>query len=521
MRVAKFWLCLALLGASVHPLIGQEVEETGMPEAVRAELDSLPEEFKVDLNRTRVQVLELQGTAQNTQVRADAWGNLGMIYHGQQLTHAAIDAYGRALALYDDSRWHYLRAVIFLGRGDTDTALAHLQQTVLLSPDYAPAWYRLSGIHLDQGEFDRAKNALIQAREHAPNSAAILVRLADVELETEQLNQALDYLTQAWAIAPESGQIAYKIAQIYQIQGDDERFNEWITMTRGIRNPPQIDDPLLVEVAGYSRNSRFFIRAADWAIQQGDISAALSAMKSATEVDPENQEVLLNYATLLFMAQKTAEGIEEVKKVLEKDIDSSRGWYRLAWMLRRSTEPEEYLEGLVAIQKSLEIEESADARRLSAALFIGSGQFDDAENDYLKLLEDDPENAYYHYWLGMVQLAQNNCEGLNSIKRTILLKKDFGEAHLVLSRAEALCGETDKALARIDALIKIRDDIDTRLAQAYIRLLAGDMNQIQDTVEAALPHPDAQMIMNALDSNEKPRRLFELGSPWWIPQELQ
>ena len=518
-----FRVCLTIITGLVLAVcsLAQDTSTSEPDDELARGLESLPVDFANDLRATRANVIELQTTEKDPQKRSDAWGNLGMIYHGQQLLDTALDAYRHALAEHEDARWHYLSAVIHLSRGDSETALAYLQQTVLLVPDYTAAWYRIGTIHLMQGEFETAEDAFLEAQKSEPTEAAILVGLADASLELGKTEDAMDYLQRAWTSSPTAGQIAYKLAQIYQEQGDDEKFEEWLSLTKGVRNPPQLEDPLLVEVASFSRNSRFYKKVADWAIQRGDIPSAISAMKSAVAVEPQNTDLSLDYALLLFMAQQREEAVKEVKGVLERDLESSRGWYRLAWMLRQSEDPEQYLEGLVAVRRSLEITDDDRARRLGAAMLIGAGRFEEAEEDYGLLLQKEPENAYYQYWLGMVQLAQNKCAGVNSIKRALVLKRDFGEAHVVLARAEALCGDTDKAIARIEALIGVKDDIDTRLAQAYIHLHAGKMESVKEIAEAALPHPDAQLLLNALDGNEKPTRLFEFGSPWWIPQELR
>ena len=501
--------------------LAQEAAEAPATEPFAAELNSLPAAFAEDLRKTRAAVIALQSTEEDPQQRSDAWGNLGMIYHGQQLMNAALDAYQRALVEREDARWHYLSSVIFLSRGEVDKALAYLQQTVLLTPDYAAAWYRLGTVHTLRGDFEQAKESFLQAQRTAPNQAATLVGLADVEVELGNSQQAIDYLSQAWAASPDSGQIAYKLAQIYRDLEDQEKYDEWIVLTQGVLNPPQVEDPLLVQVAGLSQNSRFYVKAADWAIQQGDIESAITAMKSATEVDPENADLKMNYVMLLFMAQQQKQAVDEVKQFLSENIASSRGWYLLGWMLSKSSDPEQFLEGLVAVQKSLELEDVPQTRRLVAAMLIGVGKFDEAETEYDQLLKSDAENAYYHYWFGLVQLAQDKCEGIDSVKRALVLKKDWGEAHISLARAEALCGQIDKAVARIDAIVEVQDSLETRLAQAYVKLHAGHVENIKEIAEAALPHPDAQLIMNALDANEKPSRLYELGSPGWIPQELR
>ena len=74
---------------------------------------------------------------------------------------------------------------------------------------------------------------------------------------------------------------------------------------------------------------------------------------------------------------------------------------------------------------------------------------------------------------------------------------------------------------RIQAIAQKSNDSDIRLAHAYVSLFAGNKSQARELAEGELPHPDAQLIMDALDAGTDPNRLFAINSSWWLPPELQ
>ena len=202
------------------------------------------------------------------------------------------------------------------------------------------------------------------------------------------------------------------------------------------------------------------------------------------------------------------------------DINSANSWYSLAWILRSSPIPDQFLQGGVAARKAIELDDRDEYRLLAAALAMGGSRFAEAQTDYFTLLERNPDNAYYYYWFGLSRLAEGKCDGREAIVRAINILPNWGEAHVVLVRADALCGNLDAAESRLKLLAEKTDDADIRLARAYLSLFSDDSIRAKEIAEPELPNPDAQLIMNALDVEAKPTHLFSADSSWWIPPEL-
>ena len=141
----------------------------------------------------------------------------------------------------------------------------------------------------------------------------------------------------------------------------------------------------------------------------------------------------------------------------------------------------------------------------------------EAERSYTELAEANPEQASHHYWLAMSRLAQGKCsEARAPLAQALRLAPAAGEAHLVAARTEALCGDADAALVRAHALLKVRDDADTRLTLA-LALLADEPLEARRIASGYGNHEDASLILDALAEGRTPARPFAANSRWWRP----
>lgn len=488
---------------------------------IELELAGLSPELAEDLRKTRALVNEQSGSDVPANERSEAWGSLGMIYHAQYMLFAAKDAYLTALSHQEDYRWRHLLAVILIGEGKPEEAIVHLTQATLVNPDYFPTWLRLGQLLMKQGDVEDAKQAFDHANRLSQDSAAVLVGLADVATSQRDWELAQEMLEKAWLQAPLAGQIAHKMMGILRVLGDESQLSVWAERAEIGSAEPASDDPLLISVSNMSRNGRFFAQAGDWAAARGDRVGAMAAYESATRVAPENVEYGVTYATMLYFAGQPGLAIEEAKRVISVDIENAKSWYSLAWILRKSPHPEQFVQGGVAIRRAIELEDRDEYRALAGALAMGGNRFAEAQTDYYELLSRNPDNAYYFYWFGMSRLADGSCDGREAISRAIALEPVWGEAHLVMTRADALCGDLGASERRLQSIVQESDGEDIRLAQAYVLLFKGDTMKGRELAEAELPHPDAQLIMDALDAGTNPTRLFGPGSPWWMPPELQ
>jgi|TARA_B100002003_G_C14141109_1_gene548707 tetratricopeptide (TPR) repeat protein len=510
MRIPTLLLLLLVVAAS-----GAVAGEDGM------RFEGLSPVLAETLRNARDDTARRVATLPDAASRSREWGRLGMFYHAQHLPYAAELAYGNALAEAEDPRWRYLRAIALGERGELDLALSDYRVVSQTDPGNMAAWYRLGAGLLVRGDQDAALAALEEARKLAPDSAIVLSALADAAVAREEWPQALELLERAQALAPQAGQLAYKLAMVHRRSGNLAKAREWLARRDGNNSTPEIDDPVLLEVAQMSRSGRFFVKAGEWALERGDHQQALQAFENATSLAPEDTSAALAFAYALSLNERGVEALREVRRVLGRDPDSARGWYTLAWLLRTSESRQDQEEAHGAARKSLALAEDERTRTLAAGLSMRGGRFKEAAADYAQLTRLQPTQAYYRFWLGMALLGSEDCAARPALAQAVQLQKNWGEAHLVLARAEAICGLGETARRRVESLLRVKDDPDTRLTLALAELSLGRESVARQMATAELPHPDAKALLDALDQKTMPRLPFSQESAWWLPAEIR
>ena len=461
--------------------------------------------------------------------RAAVWGNEGMLLHAQRRLGEAQDAYQRAIGEHESARWRYLHGVALAESGALEESITDFRRAVVLAPDNMPAWYRLGTALLQAGDAAAAETALERAQVLAPESALVLAALADVSILLGEPGEALARLNAAFRLEPEAGQLAYKIASVHRRLGHVAEAQAWLGRDPGNRLAPTIDDPVLLEVASLSRTPRFYRMAADWALARSDVGAAIEALRNAVSLAPNDVSLRERLAALL-AEHAPGEALADVERLLELAPDSANGWHLLAWVLRLA--PSASARAAEATARSLDLADLPATRTLAAALAMRDGRFATAHDHYRHLAKTDPTEPRHHYWLGMSRLATGDCEGVPPLQEALRLHGEWGEAHLALARAEAICAGAksraakspeahSRATARAVALLRAREGPETRLTLAFVLLAAGDVAAATDLARQQAPHPDAAMLLEAIDHDTVPATPFAPGSSWWIPPEVR
>jgi len=346
----------------------------------------------------------------------------------------------------------------------------------------------------------------------------VLAALADVASAREDHRAALGLLTRAVELEPEAGQLAHKLAMTHRALGDAERASAWLARSPDNRLAPKIDDPVLLDVAQMSRSARFHEIAADWALGRGDLGAAIEALKSASALSPEDAGLALKLAAVMGDAGRRDEAVAQVRRALVLDEDSGAAWYRLAWLMRTAADTDVAED---AVRRALAIIADARSRALAGAFAMRAERFDDAAGHYEALIALRPADAYGHYWLGMARLGAEDCRARQGFDEVLRLRPDWGEAHIALARADALCGFADRASARAKTLRGARDDANTRITQAFADAAAGRLDEARALATAESAHPDAEHLLEAMSAGGLPATPFAADSDWWLPPEIR
>ena len=500
------------------------VHANALPDDATTQADQPTDRITQTLRTAREQVLARIADLAEPAERADAWGGLGMLYHAQNRLGGAAESYRRALDETETIHWHYLLAVVLTDQGDVNAAAAGFRRALELAEGrHMLASYRLGLALLADGLYDAAAAALRVALAEAPQAAAVLTALGDAELGAGNLDAAREVLEKAAALAPGAGRIAYKLALVYRQLGDIPRAEDWLERRNDLA--PAIDDPLLLEVVALNLSPKFFTEAGTRAWQRGEHDEAVAAWRRAAQLAPGDAEVGLMLAHGLGTLGRRDEADAEIHRVLSLHPTSARGWYLLAWNARDTNHDA----AREAVERALQLADDEAARALSAALWMRQGRFRVAADDYQVLVARKPENAYYRYWLAMAYLGATSCEAARPVMAEALrLQPQWGQAHIALTRADALCGSRDvrqAAVGKARQLVDLEDAADTRVTLALALTAVGHIDEARAITAAHPVNLDAGMLDRAIAEDgqaaiDRLARPFAEDSPWWLPAEL-
>lgn len=495
-------------------------------ETLRAETELIASEVG-ELQAKRARFLT-QSVDWSSAQRAEAWGRLGMLYQAHSRMAEAEEAYEYALVQSETFRWHYLLAYVLDERGAVPSAIRHYRKAARLRPSNVLVGFRLGVALAVVGDSDEALAVLKRVNRIATDSAFILDALADLYIANGNWNDARHYLERAAALEPAAGQLAYKLALVYRRLEKQKEAIEWLAKRSMVG--PAVVDPVLMEVL--DENPDFHVVLAERAWKGAQYGRALDAYGRALGLAPNDSGIRLAYAYTFIRLGRRPEAIEQTQLVLAQDPKSAPAWHLLAKVF---VDAKDFDKAYNASKRSVELfddlgthgifQDQEAARGLFAALAMQSRQFESAETAYGILNARYPKKSYYRYWLAMALLAQGRCEPARSMLSEVLdMNPQWGEAQLVKTRAEALCGDTKArrdAFSRAVALVDVKDDSDTRITRAYAELGIGRVNEARTLATAEVPHPDAIMLLDAVANNRMPALPFAMTSNWWLPVEAR
>ena len=450
--------------------------------------------------------------------RSAARGEVAMLFHAQFLLDLAEMEYTRAIEEASLARWHYLRGIVRMDQGRLLDAIGDFSEVVRQRPKDHLALYRWGSALAVMGNHQRARAVLLRAELQTPESPAVLAALADTAIAAKNWELAKEYLEKSWE-AESSGQVAYKLGLVWRQLGDLQTSKEWIQRRSSVA--PTVDDPVLLEVADRSISPRFYVRAAKWAWERGDVDDALQAYRFASNMAPNDVVIGLGFAGMLAGLGQVGEAIEEVRRLVRENPDEGSVWRRLAMLLH----PVDVSAALDAARTAQRIENDDVSGALLAAIAMKARSYALAASTYEELTAMDGDNPYYFYWLAMARLADGHCSlALDSVAEAIRIRPSWGEAHVVQIRATALCGSLlirEKARGKAVALLRKQSDTDIRLTLAFAEMSLGNLGGAEKLIELERPHPDAALLAEALRRKRLPTLPFAAESSWWQPEEIK
>ena len=287
-------------------------------------------------------------TADDTKLAA-AYGSLGEIYHAYSLNAPARECYTNASALAPkDFRWIYLLAKLDQSEGRFEDAIHRFHiVTVLLQPDFVPAWVNLGNIYLELNRLDDARTSFATAIQKAPNSAAAHYGLGQVALSRRNYAEAVEHFEKALASAPAANRIHYTLAMSYRGLGNSEKAKLHMAQQGpvGVR----VADPIMDRLVQLVEGARLHLVRGKLALESKRYEEAAAEFRKAIEARPDSVPAHINLGAALTQLGDQKGAAEEFRKALSIDPNNTNAHYNLAVLLANEKQHQQAIVHLQAV----------------------------------------------------------------------------------------------------------------------------------------------------------------------------
>jgi tetratricopeptide (TPR) repeat protein len=450
---------------------------------------------------------------------------LGKTYDQQKDTKSAIAAYKKALELEpDDLDVERKLAADLQADNQPDQALQAWKDISAGDPSDAEAQLQIAEIYERNGKFDEALAAIKKARELAPDSL-------DIEFHEGMINDAMGHLEDAakayehLATATEhpSGQysadekgnyatVLVHLAEVYREQSrPDQAAATYEKMT----------------VLGGDLAEQAWDQEVQTWRDAHEYNKAVAVAKIAAEKQPKSTGAKLTLARQLADTGHVDEGLGMAKSLLQADPKDIEVYYQLSQIYIDLHRWKDASDTLDAAQKFATKKEDQIMILFDRAMMADRARrYDEAESDFRKVLQEQPNNALTLNNFGFmladrgikldealamirkaVQLEPTNYAYLDSLGWTYYRMGQYSQAEDNLTRAIAR-GANDPTVH--DHLGDVYEKTGRlKLAAAQWEL---SLNEFAHTVEADMDTGDVSKVQKKLDS-ARMRLARESGSP--------
>ena len=232
----------------------------------------------------------------------------------------------------DEAQAHYLRAKIYSQGGDEAKALSHLERSVTLDPDLAPAWSDLGlarRAHLDPSG---ALAGFQRAVELDPKDAVAQYRLGAEYLRQEQPEKALAPLQAANQLSPGEQSTLNALQNALRQTGRTSEATEIRRQLAEVLRKRDKGSQSALQALKLNNDGVELEKA-------GRLAQAAEKYREAVSLNPDHVGTRVNYAVALLRLGRWTDGLTELHEALERDPDNKQ--IQLAWKDALSQAPKD------------------------------------------------------------------------------------------------------------------------------------------------------------------------------------
>jgi tetratricopeptide (TPR) repeat protein len=353
----------------------------------------------IDEGRSQ-EAIELLTRAAGDSASPDIYDLLGDAYAQAKDYPKAEQAYKQAVDGDPDDPGHrHGLAQVLLSEDKYAEALDQFNKLSELEPGTSENFLRAAQLYRRLGEFEQAEASLARAKQLAPGSLEILYNEALLDEDQGHYDEAVKVLTDAIAgIKSQTGGDgnASALAILYEQLGHayKEQHNYPAALQAfeelGKLNPDSEKRATMLLIETYRDNH--------------DLDRAIAEAKKALDESPDSPDMTITLAMLYGEKGDTAAGTQLLQGLLKGNDSDLEVYLNIAQVESRG---KKYADAEQSAQKAEQIAHEPAGKEsvwfVMGAIYERQKKFDDAEQEFRKVLDADPNNGpvlnYYGYML--------------------------------------------------------------------------------------------------------------------------
>jgi len=435
--------------AVVHLLAGDKAKALKVINAVLAtnpdDADSLLLLVRIRLSERKAGQAEklLQRVIESDPTREEAYYRLGMLQATIGKSDEALTTYLKLLTAYPYAyAGHYYAALLYNDKGELDKAVAHLEESLNIAPEFTEARLELADILVTQKKFNKAKGQYRLALTHSPGDIQTSLAMALLHqtlgekerakelfrgitepadrwpeiytlinqqyIEHRRYDEAHRLLTGVMAAYKDNSEFNYMLGLVCEKLGDSEEAIHCFTQ--------------ISPASDYYERAILFVSVQLW--EQGRQDEAIRTLEEARKQQPESIEILSYLAS--FYEEMTAYDKAEacLLKGIKINAEDPSLHFRIGVLYDKWGKNEASTE---AMKKVLDIDpEDPNALNYLGYTYARQGiHLEDAERLIKKALEHKPGDGYITDSLGWVYYQKGQfAKALSTLRKAAALLPD-------------------------------------------------------------------------------------------------
>jgi len=337
--------------------------------------------------------------------RASAYGDLGALLLAAEYLDAAEPCLLNAHTMAPgDVRWPYYLGHLHRFKNEPAAAVIWFEEALRQQPDDVPALVWLGEEYLAENKTDAAVVPFSKAASLDPRSGAARYGQGRVALARQQYRDAVTHLEAALALAPAASRVHYPLALAYRGLGDRAKAETHLKLRGDVDLPPA--DPRMDALGRLLRNASAYETRGVQALNERRWPEAVSNLREAIAIDPDNAFIHLNLGTALYLTGDAETARGEFETALRLSPNLPKAHYSLGVLMEARGHDREAIDHFSAAIAA--DPQFVEARMELADSLRRSGRAADALPHYQEIISTNPgvSQALFGSAMALVRLGR-------------------------------------------------------------------------------------------------------------------